>query len=166
VNCKATRANNGNFTLIDQILVNNISLCSNSGSIIDDISDHWPTFVQLINKKTKNKTPAHRRRLMNTTNLTNFRNSLKSLSWNDVLESENVDECYDIFWDYFSNLYDLHFPLVKTRFNRNHHKISEFMTQGLITSRRTKLNLLKINVVTPCDENKQKYKHYRNLFNN
>jgi exonuclease III len=40
VNCKATRTNNGNFTLIDQILVNNVALCSNSGSIIDDISDH------------------------------------------------------------------------------------------------------------------------------
>jgi hypothetical protein len=39
------------------------------------------------------------------------------------------------------------------------------MTLGLITSRRTKLNLLKNGIANPCDENKQRYKNFRNLYN-
>jgi hypothetical protein len=39
------------------------------------------------------------------------------------------------------------------------------MTSGLLVSRRTKVNLLKISLVDPSPENKLKFKLYRNLYN-
>jgi hypothetical protein len=126
---------------------------------------HWATFVQLNISKKKSKSVTNKRRLVTNDNLTRFRESLSNLQWNDVLVTDNVDNCYNLFWDQFKTLYDLHFPLVKSRFNRNYHKISEFMTQGLIVSRRTKITLLKLSLTNPSNESKLKYKSYRNLYN-
>jgi hypothetical protein len=39
------------------------------------------------------------------------------------------------------------------------------MTSGLLTSRRTKIHLLKTSLAFPTDSNKQKFKTYRNLYN-
>jgi hypothetical protein len=166
VNFKATRMSNHSFSLIDQILCNDISSCVSSGSIIDDLSDHWFTFVQLkLNRKHKVKPGVNKRRLITHDKLCNFRDSLSMLSWNDTLSTDDVDVCYDSFWSHFKTLYDLHFPVVTTRFNRNYNKISDFMTLGLLVSRRTKINLLKRSLNEPTDLNKQAYKTYRNLYN-
>jgi hypothetical protein len=166
INFKATRMNNNSASLIDQILCNDVSKCTTSGSIIDDLSDHWLTFVQLnYSNKHKLKHRMDKRRLINTENLTNFRNSLSNLQWNDVLLSNDVNDCYDIFWNHFKTLYDLHFPVVTARFNRNFNKISDFMTKGLLVSRRTKINLLKCSLHNPNEQNKLKYKEYRNMYN-
>jgi hypothetical protein len=165
VNTKATRMQGDTISYIDHILSNKPSLCSNSGSIVDDLSDHWPTFMQLNSKKIKNKPSVGKRRLVNTVNMTNFRNTLSNLAWNDVLLTNDVDSCYDLFWRQFKNFYDLHFPMVTFRANRNFHKISDFMTQGLIVSRRTKITLLKQQLNNPTVANIEKYKKYRNLYN-
>jgi hypothetical protein len=166
VNFKATRMTNNSASLIDQILCNNPIKCTVSGSIIDDLSDHWITFVQLIqNNKHKMKPKVDKRRLITTENLTNFRNSLSNLHWNEVLLSDNVDVCYDLFWNQLKTLYDLHFPVVTSRFNRNFNKISDFMTKGLLVSRRTKINLLKRSLTEPTEQNKLKYREFRNLYN-
>jgi hypothetical protein len=98
-------------------------------------------------------------------NLTNLQNDLKNLHWNDVLLTDNVDDCYTSFWTTFKLLYDLHIPLVTVRRNRNFHKINNFMTKGLLTSCRTKVSLLKISLVNPTNENVQNFKRYRNLYN-
>jgi hypothetical protein len=39
------------------------------------------------------------------------------------------------------------------------------MTQGLIVSRRQKIELLKISIKDPSDANCTKYKNFRNLYN-
>jgi hypothetical protein len=105
------------------------------------------------------------RRLFNNTNMTNFRNDLANLSWNNVLQCNDVNESYDMFWADFKCLYDLHFPVVTIRFNKNYHKINEFMTNGLVTSRRTKNRLLQIYLNDPSEINQKKYRDFRNLYN-
>jgi capsular polysaccharide biosynthesis protein len=97
--------------------------------------------------------------------MTNLRDSLKNLQWNEVLVTDNVNDCYNEFWTNFKMLYDLHIPTVTTRFNRNFHKISTFMTNGLLTSRRTKIELLKKSIDNPTFFNCETYKIYRNLYN-
>jgi hypothetical protein len=166
-NTKATRMQNNSVSLIDNILTNEKSQIVCSGSIIEDISDHWLTFYQ-CNKKTSfskktNQSMGHR--LINETTLTNFRENLQNLHWDDVLRTDAVDTCYDLFWDKFKTVYDICFPVIKTRFNRNYHGLSDFMTRGLLTSRRTKIQLLKTSLVSPTESNKQKFKTYRNLYN-
>jgi hypothetical protein len=105
------------------------------------------------------------RRVMNLNNMTAFRDNLKNMQWDDVTSTDNVDDCYELFWNKFKTLYDVHFPVVKTRFNRNYHRVAEFMTQGLIVSRRRKIELLKISINNPTVDNCSKYKVYRNMYN-
>jgi Reverse transcriptase (RNA-dependent DNA polymerase) len=165
-NLKASRMRSNCNSLIDHILTNDKSLKLCSGSVIDDISDHWITFLQPhVSKSAKQKSKNVKKRLVTTENLTNLRNTLSNLHWIDVLSTNDVNTCYDVFWTTFKTLYDLYIPLVTTRFNRNFHRISNFMTKGLMTSRRTKIGLLRVSITNPSDENKQRYKLYRNLYN-
>jgi hypothetical protein len=71
---------------------------------------------------------------------------------------------FDNFWDTFSTLYDLHFPLREIKPNKNFHKQNDFMTNGLLVSRRRKIELYKLSLTNPADY-LTKYKQYRNLFN-
>jgi hypothetical protein len=168
-NLKATRMYNGANSLIDHILSNDSSTKLCSGSIIDDLSDHFITFVQpelcKKSKKAKSKQQKITRKLLTVENLTNLQNALKNLQWNEVLATDNVNDCYNSFWDTFKLLYDMYIPSVTVRLNRNYHRLNDFMTTGLMTSRRTKVKLLKISLVEPSQENVQKFKNYRNLYN-
>lgn len=164
-NMKATRMTGTSSTLIDNILTNSKNPSLVSGSLIVDLSDHWMTFIQPNISKTRAKPKKVKRRLINNENLTRFKNSLQALNWDEVLNSTEVDDCYSKFWSLFNTLYDLNFPWVTAKFNKNVHKISEFMTQGLLTSRKTKLSLLKLSLTEPTETNRNKYRQYRNIFN-
>jgi hypothetical protein len=94
-----------------------------------------------------------------------MQNDLKNLNWADVTSCNDVDTCYDLFWDKFKLLYDLHLPLRNVKFNKNCHKISGFMTNGLLTSRRKKDELYKLTITSPSQFNTDKYRSYRNLYN-
>jgi hypothetical protein len=160
---------NGANSLIDHILCNDKSSKLCSGSIVDDLSDHFLTFVQPEScpkkRNSKNTQSNVKRKLVTVENMTNLQNSLKNLHWNDVLATDNVDDCYGAFWTTFKTLYDLHIPTVTMRLNRNYHRMNSFMTSGLLVSRRTRVNLLKISLVDPSPENKLKFKLYRNMYN-
>jgi hypothetical protein len=52
-NMKATRVNPNSYSLIDHIMSNDVSNVINSGTIVCDISDHFPTFYTCIVDKCK-----------------------------------------------------------------------------------------------------------------
>ena len=87
------------------------------------------------------------------------------MGWGTVLASNNANDSFDIFWDTFKTLFDLHFPVSQTKFNKNFHKINAFMTNGLLTSKRQKNFLHKKMVADPSPLNKNNFKTYRNTFN-
>jgi hypothetical protein len=155
---------NNSRSLIDLALSNDTSMGILSGTLITDISDHFPIFIQPRLSKHKNKPAVNSHRLLNNNNMTNFRNDLANLTWNNVLRCNDVNESYEMFWADFKCLYDLHFPVVTVRFNKNYHKINDFMTTGLVTSRRTKNRLLQITLNDPCENNIKKYREFRNLY--
>ena len=93
-----------------------------------------------------------------------FRENLGHLNWNNVKESNDVDVAYKNFWSTFKSLYDLNFPPTKKKFNKNYHKINGYMTQGLLISRRTKIDLLKKSVNEPSESNIQNYRNFRNIY--
>jgi hypothetical protein len=72
---------------------------------------------------------------------------------------------FDQFWQDFSTLYDLNFPLQTIRKNRNIHKLNNYMTAGLLISRKRKLELYKIYLNSRSLENNANYKQYRNIYN-
>ena len=82
-----------------------------------------------------------------------------------MTSSTDTDTCYDKFWDIYKLLHDQHFPLTTTKFNKNIHKISEFMTPGLLISRKRKLELHKNALVDNSHDTWTTYRTYRNLYN-
>ena len=164
-NMKASRMHGSSSSLIDHILTNSKITKLNSGSIIEDISDHWVTFILPCLTKHKTKPKVVKSRLVNKVNLEKFKNNLQNVNWDEVTSCDNVDDCYNKFWTLYSLLFDIHFPLVSVKFNRNFHKISNFMTKGLLVSRKTKIDLLKLSLTDPSVDNKNFYKQYRNAYN-
>ena len=94
-----------------------------------------------------------------------FRADLGTLGWQNVLACSEVDESYGLFWNDFKALYELHFPLKQVKFYKNLHSINKFMTRGLLVSRATKNNLLKINAAKRSPKSLENYKNYRNIYN-
>ena len=164
-NLKATRMQNGSSSMIDHILCNCKMTKLVSGTIIEDISDHFVTFIQPNLSKHKTKPLNIKQRLYTQHNLDRFKTDLQQLTWNDVLATTDVDNCYNALWDNYTMLHDIHFPLTTTKFNKNIHKIAGFMTRGLLTSRQHKLKLHKTALTDNTADNWHRYRTYRNIFN-
>ena len=162
---KATRIFNDKISLIDQIFTNSKNLSLTSGVIINDISDHFTTFLQPTLPLTSIKQKPILKRDMSSQNMNRFRNDLRILNWRDVLNCNDVNESYNLFWQDFKSLYDIHFPLKTFKFNKNLHGINRFMTRGLLISRSTKLNLLKQSAKLQNIAAAESYRKYRNIFN-
>jgi hypothetical protein len=93
----------------------------------------------------------------------NFRENLRNLRWRNVTSSEDANVCFNNSWTDFSVMYDLHFPSKRIKFNKNFHKINQFMTPGLLVSRRNKLLLQKKSIADPARYLVQ-YRNNRNLY--
>jgi exonuclease III len=148
---KATRFQNNIATLIDQILLNSRELEIYSGTLISDVSDHLFTFV-MPHSSTSNKKQVHKTNLsrdFSNANLTNFRNELGMTDWNSVLNIDNVDESYEEFWRIYTDIYNRNFTLKRMRFNKNIHKVNNFMTAGLLVSRESKKFFIKNRCPSP-----------------
>ena len=161
----ASRIQNSSPSMIDHILMNCKDTNIISGSIIDDISDHFMTFISPNLYRQKSKPRIIKRRLYSKNNLNSFKLDLQLTNWDPVTRTNNVDECYDQFWKIYSELHDTNFPLTTAKFNKNIHKISDFMTMGLLISRTNKLKLHKVALTDNVPFNWQQYRTYRNIFN-
>jgi len=89
---------------------------------------------------------------------------LSIADWNNVTDKNCVDEAYEEFWNIYSNIYSRNFPLMRKRFNRNKHKINNFMTNGLLISRNTKKVLHRASISDPSAANIQKYKNFKTIY--
>jgi hypothetical protein len=100
-NYRASRIQKDHYSLIDHIFTNHDNTVMQSGCIIEDISDHLPVFVQhsLIKNSTRHCKPP--RRVINIDNMTSFRDELGTVNWDDVLSTDNVNNCSDLFWTKF-----------------------------------------------------------------
>ncbi len=119
-------------------------------------------------EKTKTKTKIISKRLFNVNNIQNFKNALASMSWNSTMDKDDTAMAFDCFWRDFSDLYpryNLHFPLTKFKFNKNVHKINNYMMAGLLISRKKKLELCKKASKDRTEESIQSYRAYLNVFN-
>lgn len=161
---KATRIQGESFTLIDQIISNGDQRIK-SGVLVEDISDHFLTFIQTNSKMPKKVRKPVETRQINTASLNRFKNYLRNLRWDDVTSSNDVDKSYEAFWNTFYSLFELNFPLKTAKFNKKIHKINNYMTEGLLKSRETKMRLFEQSRASPNAENRTKYNNYRNVFN-
>ena len=162
---KPTRCTQNSATLIDHILTKNLNKKLESYIMMSKISDHFPIFFKTSNLKPKDHNKYVNVRDFSKTNVNSFKNDLSHLTWNDVYNTDNVQDSFDSFSSTFNDLYELRFPERKIKFNKNFHKIEKWITQGLLISRLSKIKLGKISIKKPTIENIQTYKTYRNLYN-
>ena len=160
---KATRIQGHSYSLIDHILTKTEVNVGFSGTIVSDISDHFVNFLLVPDTRTKESNVKTPKRNFSQQNLRHFKEALGSCTWNSTLTNQDVNESYDIFWNDLHMIFELHFPLINVKFNRNVHKKNNFMTKGLLVSRNTKNNLHKKALIDP--RLNEQYKNYRNIYN-
>ena len=161
---KCTRMQNQSKTLLDHIITNSHNSNFTTGTLLSDISDHFPTFI--LNSKVRNHAEQKHvnARIFSRANLAKFKTKLSEKNWDTLLCVNNVDAAYDEFWSSYTHFYEECFPTQRIKFNRNMHKCNEFMSAGLLVSRVNKLNLHKACILDPSPLNITAYKNFRTVF--
>jgi Reverse transcriptase (RNA-dependent DNA polymerase) len=164
-NLKATRLTQNSSSLIDHIMSNDTSNDFVSGTIIHDLSDHFPIFYNCNDVLCPSNIKIQSSRNLTHDKLLRFRETLANLRWNSVLGEGEVNASLNNFLDIFLTLFEAHFPLTQRKFNRNRDKLNEFMTLGLMISRKTENLLYKKQLADPTHANVHAFKIYRNIYN-
>ena len=171
---KATRITDHTETLIDNIFTNNLEKLNDSinGIVFSDISDHLP-IVHVFNTnifgkiRNENEATVIYQRVYSETNISKFKNTIKNLSWKEVLnETNDPEKAFNTFLRLFMDAYDAQFPL-KRKHNKskiNNNK-SPWMTRCIFKSVRNKNKLYKTFLINPSNRNRQKYIKYKNKLN-
>ncbi len=162
---KATRIIGPTYSLIDHVCCKNENSKLSAGVIPHDLSDHFFTFLSLENESKPLSHTELSYRDFSKNNLDEFKSALSNIGWESVLSLANADLAFNEFWETFSSLFDIYFPIKTKKLNKNIHKIQNFLTSGLLKSRTTKIALHKLSISHPTDDNIAKYKTYRNLYN-
>ena len=123
------------------ILTNSPSTETQTGILISNISDHFFTFTLPNYQKQHQPPTTDTARDFSTTNIDNFKQTLRATTWQSTFSSNDTNDSYNAFWVEFKQAYDTHFLNVTRKNNRNKHKICNFLTQELLRTRSTKLEL-------------------------
>lgn len=162
----SNQAGHSSASLIDQIWTNLLKDSYQSGILKAYLSDHFPIFSFLEFQSKKSTPPSViSTRSFTEQNITNFKNELELLSFDELLNDQDAQSSYNTFHSMFFNAYERHFPIKTTRFNKNIHKKEKWMTQGLLTSRRSKLRFANQKAENPTPMVIQQFKDYKNLYN-
>ncbi len=162
---KPTRCTNSTATLIDHCLTNSTNFNHNSSILTSLLSDHFP-IIYRIKQLTKKLSPVFvEYRDLSDENISKFLNNFSNLTWEPFYNLNCAQMAYNEFSTNFFSLYDMHFPVIKKKFNPKYHKQDPWFTKGLLISRRTKLKLDKIASRSRKSNDIEKYKKYRNVYN-
>ena len=150
-------------SLIDHIYTNiNMSNIS-TGTIITDISDHFPVCAIFGDVCTTNVSP-HKVHFRNYRNyrLDEFQKNLGEETWNTVYECNDVNEAYSRFVTLFTTICDRHAPLVEKSKGKQVHK--PWLTKAIKKSIKTKHKMYSKLVKSGFNsELHAKYKKFRNM---
>ena len=98
-------------------------------------------------------------------NLNRFKQSLLNMTWVNILNTECTNTATNNFLEVFMDLFNIHFPILRTKFYKSYHRINNFMTKGLLVSRIKNISLAQLAQRFPTDLNKRTSKIYRNKYN-
>jgi hypothetical protein len=162
---KPTRVTLKSATLIDHLITTSDSNVFESVILTTKLSDHFPLIYVSNSQTQEGSNEFYEACNFSYSNLEAFGQILQRTDWNTTLTSDCPQEAYTNFANIFFNLYDTQFPVQRLKFNRNYHKLENWMSAGLLTSRREKNRLCKISLSEPSPFNLDKFKHYRNMYN-
>ena len=138
---RPTRSSKRSCTLIDQMFckLSHLDHASISSAIImSNISDHFPCMVKLEILKDEPKWPKYiQKRIISEAATHNFREELRSLDISSQLRPNlmtDLDPEYDIFERITVTAYEKQFRNKRVEVNKYKHKLSPWITTGLIKS--------------------------------
>lgn len=158
----STRITYSSETLIDHIYTN-LSGCGNSaGTILSDLSDHFPVFAFFENMLYN--TVKHRVKLRNYAhyNKLKFNNDLAAMPWHEIYETTDVNIAYAKFIKLVTEVCDKHAPFIDGRSSKR--KTKPWITKAIRKSIKKKHKLYSRVLASNYDTDKyDKYKKYRNI---
>jgi len=160
---KPTRITTTSSTLIDNMFSNIIDMDFINGIFHYDISDHLPIFTltkqnNIVHESQKTNHKMYRKET--NRNVDSFNLDLAQEQWHDVIQEKNVNKAYDNFIKKLLYYYDKNIPLAR---QNPHTKVNNpWITKGILNSIRKRNRLYKKSLLHPSENNKKKYKRYRN----
>ena len=169
--------NSNTCSLLDQIFLNRIT-SYNCGIILNDLTDHLPTFIKIpfrVNNSSTNLVRIHFRE--NNQNLReNFHEKLNNYDWS-LIENSNVDLYTENFLINLNRLYCKCFPL-KSKLVSAHKLNNPWYTpriKQLIEAKSKYFSLHRLGLVSNSENNsfknkvksiitKTKLNYYKNIF--
>ena len=163
---KPTQITFSSATLIDHFLSNNVSSGTISGIGLCDISDHLAVFAIIPASYKCNKPNKRIIRDMSNFNQDHFLNDLRQQFNEKVTPDDNDPNAYfSNFCNLFSQAIDKHATWRPITRREQFSKRKPWITDGLLTSVKTKVRLLKRFIKFQTSESYNKNKRYRNLLN-
>ncbi len=98
-------------------------------------------------------------------NMARFKQLLSDRDFSETLNNDCPNSAYNNFTSTFQDVFNIAFPLTKTRLNKKYMKREPWISAGLLTSSRHKSKLFKKKLLKPTDQNIKHYKDYLNIFN-
>ena len=136
-----TRVTHSTATLIDHVYSNVSHDRSFSATMTTNITDHFTNFIFLdINAKASraNKVKHITYRVSSNTAFDDFNNALEQEDFSEIYATNDPSESYSLFMQKLLDLRNEHMPIVTKQFNKYKHKLSPWITKGILISLRTK----------------------------
>ena len=108
---KPTRITHNSASLIDNILTNRMDDDDIQGILYTDISDHLPVFTIKRNVKLKDKGKKVKFRRITSANIDDLNDLISNVNWNELIQTEEPNEAYNIFHNKLTQLYNKAIPM-------------------------------------------------------
>ena len=157
---RPTRITNTTATLIDNIFVssrlhNNQKSCIN----IHDISDHFPSLIQIEDVWTKKQESKKiLSRCVNQCKIDALKTSLNSIDWSNVYTRKDVNHCYNLFINALTTNIDNHIPLKEVVIPAKQFICESWLTKGLLKCSKKQLKLYEKSLKSGNNDDYTTYK--------
>ena len=163
---KLTMVTKTNPTLIYHILTNDfLDTASSAGIVKSDISDHFPIFLvtsaQYLDN-IQNRTTI-RKREINKKSRQHFMEILNKVNWKHLYSLTDTNIAYECFLRTFRGLYIHAFPIKEVSLKLI-NVFNPCMAKGLQKSSKKKQKIYDKFLKSKTNENENKYKTYKSLF--
>ena len=142
-----TRITEKTATIIDNILTNTREHIT-AGVITSSIADHFATFVAVKDKKSLKKERAKgisneriQIRSKKPENIEAFQKNLKEVNWREMDLKDTPTQKTAYFQEQVEIAFEKSFPLKTVKLNKNIHAMEEWVTRGILISRKTQAKL-------------------------
>ena len=159
----ATRVGSNSSTTIDHLITNITDHFIECGTLLSDISDHYPIFGFIEQFNHVFKDDIYTKYDFKNYNPDAFLADLSAVSWQSIYETTDPSTAYSEFYNKFYNVSSKHVKIKMSR-NKTRSGRKPWLTKALLKSINTKHKLFSKMKNNPGNlQNVNAYKSYRNI---